>query len=252
MKGKVNPLVSIVMATFNSSKTIQLALESVRNQTYSNIELIIIDGKSSDNTIKIVNDFIYPNKKIISEKDQGIFDALNKGVRIANGKYIFVLGSDDELLPNGIENLVENSNGFDIIYGDAQCKLQNGTLIDFKAKDYHCLNHIICCSHQAMIMTKQSIINEGGFNIKYPLRADFALIQKAYLAGYKFKQISGVICYFSPNGAGSKAKLIDDLERYKILRDNKASKYPLILFIIDELKALVRKYIYNPNKESKY
>lgn len=251
MENKYNPKVSIVMATYNSSRTVLTALKSIKKQTYKNIELVVVDGKSLDSTVQIVKDWDFDNKIIISEKDRGIFDALNKGVKVATGDYIFVLGSDDELLPNGIKSLVDNSHGYDIVYGDAQCKFSNGTLVDFKAKDYHCLNHIICCSHQAMIMTKKSIEEGGYFNLNYPLRADFALMQKVYLLGYKFKKIESVICYFAPDGAGSKAKWTDDFERYRIIRDNKASKFPFIIFAVDELKVFIRKYIYNPNRKTK-
>ena len=86
--------ISIITATYNSSKTIQRTLESVKNQNYSNIEHIIIDGLSSDNTISIVNQYVHISK-ILIEKDNGIYDAINKGIKLATGDIIGILNSDD-------------------------------------------------------------------------------------------------------------------------------------------------------------
>jgi glycosyltransferase involved in cell wall biosynthesis len=86
--------ISIITATYNSSKTIQRTLESVKNQTYTNIEHIIIDGLSSDDTISIVNQFVHISK-ILIEKDNGIYDAINKGIKLATGDIVGILNSDD-------------------------------------------------------------------------------------------------------------------------------------------------------------
>lgn len=86
--------VSLITTCYNSEATIRDTLKSVENQTYSNIEHIIIDGNSSDNTLQIVNDFNHVSK-IVSEKDDGIYDAMNKGIKEATGDIIGILNSDD-------------------------------------------------------------------------------------------------------------------------------------------------------------
>ncbi len=95
------PLVSCVMASKNSQNNIKRAIESVKNQTYKNIEIIVIDGGSEDKTIEILE-----NSDVdywISEKDSGIYEALNKGIMLSCGEWIFFLGSDDFILPHSIE-----------------------------------------------------------------------------------------------------------------------------------------------------
>ncbi len=87
---------SIITATFNSARTIQGAIDSVRDQDYSNIEHIIIDGESSDSTIEILQNNKSSLTAWISEKDAGIYDALNKGIRLATGDVVGILHSDDE------------------------------------------------------------------------------------------------------------------------------------------------------------
>jgi len=116
--------ISIITVCLNAEDTIKETLYSVASQTYSNIEHIIIDGKSEDNTLGIINDFmpLYQNKslKIVSEKDSGIYDAMNKGVLQTTGDYLLFLNANDKLLHNKvIEKIIEkglNSNK-DMVFG---------------------------------------------------------------------------------------------------------------------------------------
>ena len=114
--------ISLVTATFNSSKTIRTTLESVANQSWPNIEHIIIDGGSSDNTLSIVNEFQHVSK-VISEKDKGIYDAMNKGIKNASGKVIGFLNSDDWFANDFvIDEIARNFEGtnIDAVYGDLE------------------------------------------------------------------------------------------------------------------------------------
>jgi glycosyltransferase involved in cell wall biosynthesis len=113
--------ISIITTTYNSAYTIKDTLVSVYNQTYPNIEHIIIDGASKDNTLEIINNL--PNRvtKIVSEPDKGIYDAMNKGIKAATGDVIGILNSDDFFTSdNIIETVVENFKNCDIdaLYGD--------------------------------------------------------------------------------------------------------------------------------------
>ena len=100
--------ISIITATFNSAATIRDTLESVKNQTYTNIEHIIVDGLSEDNTLSIVDE--YPHiARVISEKDKGIYDAMNKGITTATGEIIGILNSDDFYINNNVIEKVVNT-----------------------------------------------------------------------------------------------------------------------------------------------
>ena len=90
--------VSIITVSYNSEKTIEQTIFSVNNQTYSNIEHIFIDGHSSDNTVEIIRKKSKRDNLIISEKDKGIYDGMNKGLKYSNGDLIFILNSDDVFL----------------------------------------------------------------------------------------------------------------------------------------------------------
>lgn len=113
--------VSIITITYNSGSTVEQTIQSVLNQTYTDIEYIIIDGQSTDNTLEIVD--LYKNKisKVISEKDKGLYDALNKGIANATGDIIGIIHSDDFYTNNNvIENIVKTfkNNNADAVYAD--------------------------------------------------------------------------------------------------------------------------------------
>lgn len=116
--------VSIITITFNSAATVRGAIESVLNQTYSDIEYIVKDGGSNDNTLEIVNEYKikFGNRlKVVSEADGGIYDAMNKGIKMATGKVVGILNSDDFLYDNHvISDVVHTFHEYcvDCVYGD--------------------------------------------------------------------------------------------------------------------------------------
>ncbi|MFG5856999.1 MAG: glycosyltransferase family 2 protein [Dysgonomonas mossii] len=236
-------LVSIIIATYNAETFLERAIRSVLDQTYPNIECIVIDGCSTDNTLNILEKYKSEKFCVLSEPDKGIYDALNKGWKLAKGDWIHVLGSDDELLPDAIKVLIEESTGFDVVYGNTIDRYPNETLRYWTAKDYTMIKYVMICCHQGMIMRRSAIESMGGFNTKYPLRADFDLTQKLYLQGYHFKQIKKDIAYFFIEGTSGMAPLHTDIERYKILKANKSTKFPFFAFSYFFIRKIVKRFL---------
>jgi len=117
----MQPKVSIITVCYNSEKTIEDTIQSVTNQTYDNIEYIIIDGTSTDNTLEIINKYKDKITKIISEKDNGLYDAINKGISIATGEIIANINSDDFYIDkNVIADVVSKmeTENSDTLYAD--------------------------------------------------------------------------------------------------------------------------------------
>lgn len=112
------PLVSIITITYNAEETIGVTLESVSQQTFGNYEHIVVDGASTDHTIELARQ--YPEVRILSERDSGLYDAMNKGMRLARGKYLLFLNSGDTF--HDADTLaayaVAARRGDDIIFGD--------------------------------------------------------------------------------------------------------------------------------------
>ena len=116
-----NIKISIIIATFNSAKTLRVALNSVMLQTFQDWECIVVDGLSKDNTLEIVKEFEAKDVRFhhISEADKGIYDAFNKGWKLAKGEWIYYLGSDDQVTRNGLTDLMEVSTSEAcVLYGD--------------------------------------------------------------------------------------------------------------------------------------
>ncbi len=118
----MKPKITIITASWNSDKTIRDTIESVLNQTYPNIEYIIVDGGSKDNTIDIIQEYsesFEGRLKWISEPDKGIYDAMNKGIEMATGEIVGILNSDDFFTDEYVIRDVANSiEGVDAVYGD--------------------------------------------------------------------------------------------------------------------------------------
>lgn len=132
-----NVKVSIITVSYNSENTIIETFNSILDQEYENIEYIVIDGKSKDKTVDIIKKYEnkFKEKKIeykwISEKDDGIYDAMNKGIEMSSGEIIGILNSDDWYEKDTIKKIVNENekNNFDVIYGDIRIIMQNYTFI---------------------------------------------------------------------------------------------------------------------------
>ncbi|MFM9908865.1 MAG: glycosyltransferase family 2 protein [Chitinophagaceae bacterium] len=123
MNGKMALKISIITVVYNCEKTIERTIQSVLGQTYSNIEYIIIDGASKDNTLEQINKYRDHISLIVSEKDNGMYDALNKGIKLSTGDIVGVLHADDEFAHKGILDHVADvfqfNHNVDCLYGDA-------------------------------------------------------------------------------------------------------------------------------------
>ena len=237
------PLISIVTVSLNSDKTIQRTIDSVKKQTYKNIEYIIIDGGSIDNTLEIIKKNSSNITKWISEKDNGIYDAFNKGLNIFTGDYIGFLNSDDYLYPNAIETLVDYINKYpkkDFIFGSV--KKHWGILHGYKPWKIFYSWGFYSSHSSGFYIEKEAAKIVGTYNLKYKYSADYdyfyRMIVKHKLQGVATKK-NEVFGVFSRGGFSSKINFFDHMyECTKIRIDNGQNKFLVLLtFII--------KYIFN-------
>ncbi|WP_054199117.1 glycosyltransferase family 2 protein [Clostridium baratii] len=218
---------TIVTVCFNSELTIKDTIESVINQTYKNLEYIIIDGKSSDNTLKIIN--TYSNLsflKIISEKDSGIYDAMNKSIEISTGDYIIFLNSGDRFISKcTLEKVLENINNnlYDIYYGNIITTKNNRILEKIKFNNikidkFNILRGASIC-HQSMFSSVEFMKSEK-FDLKYPICADKNFMIKAFKKGANFKYIDLDIAFYDRTGVSSVQRERLKKEANEILLEN--------------------------------
>lgn len=191
--------ITIITVVFNAASTIHSCIESVVNQTYKNIQFVIIDGGSTDGTLDIIKRNIHKIDYFISEPDRGIYDAMNKGIKVANGDFIYFLGADDLLFnPNVIANVVrffKKKN--DIYYGNvkftSRYKLYDGKFNSIKIVTRN-------ISHQS-IFYPASVFESYSYNQDYKLFADYALNLVLYNSRiFTFRYIPLTIAIFSDTG----------------------------------------------------
>jgi len=234
------PFFSIIIPTYNSGRTLQKCLESVINQTFSDFEILIMDGISTDNTMEIVKGFNDERIKFFSEKDEGVYDAMNKGINRANGEWLYFLGSDDELYDEYILDKVYNKTiqtNYDFVYGNVLKVLSN--IIYDNEFDLKKLFYKNIC-HQAIFFNKRLFDKTGLYNIKYKSRADYALNIHIFSNDYKIMYIPLIIARFNEGGFSSN---YFDLEFWNDYNDNYLKPFKKIL-PKRELYSILWIYIY--------
>lgn len=199
----MNPLLTIIIPTYNSATTLFATLNSVLNQTFSDYELIILDNCSTNNTLDIIKNFASSNKSIkwISEPDKGIYDAMNKGISLAKGEWIYFLGSDDKFYNENVLTSI-----FRIVKAHSPKILYGNVLIDGNAgwaksgQIYageftlpKLIKKNIC--HQAIFFNKIVFKKCSVFNIKYNICADWDMNLRLW-ATYKFYYYDTIIAVF--------------------------------------------------------
>ncbi len=176
-------LVSVITPCYNSGSTIKKTLECMENQTYKNIEYIIIDGGSTDETLQIIEEHksrLPKSLTIVSEKDDGIYDAMNKGLRLAKGKLIGIVNSDDWYEDDTIEQVVKNYGGnqYEVIYG------MQRNLFREKEKATFIYHHDFLpeqmITHPTCFVTADTYRDLGVFDTNYRSAADYDLMLRFY------------------------------------------------------------------------
>lgn len=225
---KNEPFFSIITVSFNSAATIEKTLESLLSQTFSNFEYILIDGSSNDGTVSIIKKYEekFKQKQIsfkwISEKDSGIYDAMNKGIRMSLGKIIGIINSDDYYETNALEivhqNAMKNPN-YDVYHGLLKY-YNSGNLISIKGESSDVLyNNMI--QHPSTFILRSSYSKFGLFDTRYKYVADYDLLLRIKLEGGKFLFINEILANFFDGGLGDSIDSIVEANRLK-------KKYKLI------------------------
>lgn len=207
---KKRPLITIITPTLNVMETIGLTLKSVWSQTYPNIEHIIIDGVSEDGTLEIIREAMekYPGIRLWSEKDAGVYDAMNKAMEVCHGEWIYFLGSQDEFFNDRILEELFQEGCFDydeVIYGNVHVRgdavwAGPDRIYDGPFDIWKLLHRNIC--HQSIFYPRSVISKVGPFNTRYSVTADWDFNLRCR-AKYNFRHVAKTIAYFQAGGLSS-------------------------------------------------
>ena len=252
--------ISIITVCYNSEKTIKETFESVLQQTYDNFEYIVIDGKSKDNTLKIIKDYQKKFKKrnidfkYKSEKDKGLFDAMNKGIDESSGEIIGIINSDDVIHdPNAFKKIVERfkKDKCDVTYSDLY-------IMDYNMEK---VNRVFISGrksykigwyppHPTMYVKKDVYNKYGKYDLEYRIAADYDFMIRIMKNNVKMSYIQEPLIYMrsggvSTNGFKGYKKSFD--EAVNILKHNNV-KFPFlvnvrrtIVIIIQRIKGLFKR-----------
>jgi glycosyltransferase involved in cell wall biosynthesis len=233
--------VSIITISYNNSKTIAETIESVIKQTYKNIEYIIVDGKSVDNTVGIIKSYGASITKFISEKDSGIYDAMNKGIMLARGDIIGFINADDKLnSDNCISEIVNvfQADDLDIVYGDKIYTKNNNTdkiVRYWKAGEYNRKNFKRgwMPPHLSTYIKASFYQKHGKFRTDFRIAADYELMFRfMYKYKAKSKYLPMVIARMRIGGISNKSIKNILVSNYEVYKSWKINGFHISPFII--------------------
>ncbi|MFA5880224.1 MAG: glycosyltransferase family 2 protein [Candidatus Margulisiibacteriota bacterium] len=220
------PLITVISVVYNDEANLETTIKSVLAQTYPNIEYIIIDGGSTDNTLGIIKKYEDKIAYWVSEKDAGIYDAMNKGVQASTGAWVNFMNSQDVFFePSTILDIFSKDHAnYDVLYGNVGIKYPNGFSRIAKPRDFADLWQGMICSHQA-IFARTELLKEYPFDLNYKLAADFDLIYKLKQRNKRFLYFDQVIAIISSGGVSDDDRVRAVKEYYQIV-----CKYPVKIF----------------------
>ena len=240
--------ISVITVTYNSAGTVQDTIRSVLDQSYSPCEYIVIDGNSKDETVNIVKSYQseFDDKgiklKIVSEPDNGIYDAMNKGIDIADGDVIGIINSDDWYENDALEVVAKayEESGFDLFYADLRMVRPDGSSF-IKHSKYRRYATSRDWNHPTTFIT-HDIYSKYHYN-NDTIHDDYDLILRILKQGIKVVVVNKVIANFRMNGVSHKRSVKAAITRmgikYKIYRQNGYSPFYFLECFIVEMGKLV-------------
>lgn len=233
-----NPLISIITAVYNGEKHLEQTIQSIINQTYKNIEYIIIDGGSSDGTINIIKKYEHKITYWISEPDKGISDAFNKGVQLAKGDYVNFQGDGDGFCSSdSLEKIFQNINSDKDILVSARIQR-----VDENGNEMFISKHVgkfnsksllfrMSLAHQGLFTHKSYFKKYGLFDINNTFCMDYDHLLRAYHEFPKVLTKDIVVARWRDDGLGN-GRTLEILEEYdKIKRENKIANLFVLSFV---------------------
>jgi glycosyltransferase involved in cell wall biosynthesis len=198
------PLVSVITVVYNGIATIERTIQSVLSQTYADIEYVIVDGGSSDGTVDLIRKYESQIPNWVSEKDNGIYDAMNKGIKRAKGDWVFFLGADDLFHNAEVMKAVfgnADTERLDFFYGNVLSASYKGVYDGAFDLDKLLKKNI---SHQAIFYRKSLFDKIGNFNGRYRTHADWDMNIRCFLDNsLGIQYVDLVIAEFGAGGASS-------------------------------------------------
>jgi len=223
--------ISIITTVYNGEGDIKRTIESVLNQNGVELEYIITDGNSTDKTLDVIAR--YPEIQVHSEPDNGIYDGMNKGIRLATGDLVGILNAADEYMPEALEAVIEAATAHpecSVFHGrmqwvvDEEVKSEVGQAVPISPKP-----HLMPICHPTTFIRRETYERYGMFDDSYKIAADHKLIHTLHREGVKFHFIDRVLARMEGGGASAQHRKIKCDEVIRTIKSLKGNHYPSIV-----------------------
>lgn len=218
------PLVTVITVVLNGEAYLEETIQSVIRQTYHNVEYIVIDGGSSDGTLDIIRKYEYAIDYWVSERDRGIYDAMNKGIDLASGRWVNFMNGGDRFLQNETLDLsilqFEKNETVAGYYSDSEIAYSSGFIRTSRAIEMSSAWKKMPFQHQAFFAQTQ-ILRKNKFSLDYAICSDYNQVITMLMQGYILKKISNVICRVAAGGIADSRRSKVFAEYHQIGRAHK-------------------------------
>ena len=228
---------TIITITYNSENTLEQTIKSVISQKASNVEYIIIDGGSSDQTLNIINYYRQDIDILVSEADKGISDAFNKGIKRASGDIIGIINSDDILYEGAAETVLSafaEDSDIDVLFGNLMVfkdEVKKGHLVR-SSSNLKKLRYALLIPHPCVFISRKAYKKYGLYSLEYKNAMDYELISRMYYSGAKFKYFDKILAGFREGGQSIASFDVTLNEHKKIAKRNGAKAAELNAYLL--------------------
>lgn len=243
------PLFSVVTVVFNDAENLNKTIESVSSQTFNNFEYLVIDGASTDHTLSVIKENKEKVNIWLSEKDDGIYDAMNKGITLATGQWIIFMNAGDVFFDS---NTLNNASkfvdpDFDFVYGNNRVFYPGSqTKMDRKAGDVSKLWRGSQFCHQS-VFVKSEYHKKNLYNIKNDISADFEFFYTSYMAGRNFKKVDALVSIISAGGVSDINRVRSIVGWWRVVDKNiLINIYYASIIFRETLKKIVKLFMPKP------
>jgi glycosyltransferase involved in cell wall biosynthesis len=242
------PLVSVITAVFNGERYLEQCLESVANQDYPNVEHIVIDGGSDDGTLQILEEFSARIAFWKSERDNGIYDAWNKGLAESRGEWICFLGADDEFLPHAISSymtLAELNPDAEFLSSRLQVVYPSGYVKTVgEPWRWNRFARFMCAVHVGSMHRRSLFERNGVFDTSYKSAADYEFLLRAR-GGLKAAFTPDVTVTMRAGGASATRQALQEKARAKVVTGGRNKVLTSIELLLDNAQYAARPLLYS-------
>ena len=206
-------IVTIITVCRNHAQELERTIRSVESQTWQEKEYLIIDGASTDDTPHVIKAHEASITRWVSEPDQGIYDAMNKGVRMAQGEWVIFMNAGDTFASDDtLQRVFGSPLDADVIYGD----VIKGELVK-KAEDPRNAHRMFYCHQSAFVRTR--CLREFPFDIRHRMSADFKQVKQLYLSGKTFRQLDFPVANFDTQGVSNRNRSAGLYDNIQVIRE---------------------------------